>query len=177
MSRGEGKKPKPGDMVKMIVAGITLDPTNNMPIIILKDENDEMAIPIWIGLIEASAIATELEGIKLARPMTHDLLKSILTKLGGKLLRIEVNDLRDNTFYAWIYMIVQGKESRIDARPSDALAIALRMKAPIYVNEKVFEKSKKVESLGKAEIQDDEAKKWTDILENLSPEDFGKYKM
>jgi hypothetical protein len=91
--------------------------------------------------------------------------------------RVEVCDLRDNTFYAWIYLMVQGKESKIDARPSDALAIALRTSARIYVNEVVLEKSKKIETGVKAEIKDEEAKKWTDILENLSPEDFGKYKM
>jgi bifunctional DNase/RNase len=93
-----------GADVKMTVAGITLDSTNNMPIIILKSEDEEVAIPIWIGLIEASAIATELEGIKLGRPMTHDLLKSILEGLGGKLQRIVVNDLKDNTFYASLFV-------------------------------------------------------------------------
>ena len=162
---------------EMKISGLTMDPQTNTPIVVLKDIKSETTLPIWIGLLEATAIATELEQIQFPRPMTHDLLRNIMGHLGVKVDRVEVCDLRDNTFYAWIYMIVQGKESRIDARPSDALAIALRMKAPIYVNEKVFEKSKKVETIGKAEIQDDEAKKWTDILENLSPEDFGKYKM
>jgi len=109
--------------------------------------------------------------------MTHDLIKNLMGHLGAKVEKVEVCDLRDNTFYAWIYLNVNGKETRIDARPSDALAIALRANARIYVDEKVIEKSGKLDSSAKVEIKDEEAKKWTDILENLSPEDFGKYKM
>jgi len=162
---------------EMKISGLTMDPQTNTPIVVLKDTNGDTVLPIWIGLLEATAIATELEQIQFPRPMTHDLIKNLMTHLGATVDRVEVCDLRDNTFYAWIYLMVQGKETRIDARPSDALALALRTSARIYVNEKVLEKSKKTETGGKAEIQDEEAKKWTDILENLSPEDFGKYKM
>jgi bifunctional DNase/RNase len=162
---------------EMKISGLTMDPQTNTPIVVLKDIKSDTVLPIWIGLLEATAIATELEQIQFPRPMTHDLIKNLMMHLGVSVDRVEVCDLKDNTFYAWIYLVIQGKESRIDARPSDALALALRTSARIYVNEKVLEKSKKIETGGKAEIQDEEAKKWTDILENLSPEDFGKYKM
>lgn len=168
---------------KMTVAGITLDSTNNMPIIILKSEDDEIAIPIWIGLIEASAIATELEGIKLGRPMTHDLLKNMLEGLGGKLKRIVVNDLKENTFYASLFVELNGSEVEIDSRPSDAIALALRCGAEIYVSQKVIDTSQQVDlSALKSALQSDgeggtNKDKWTELLENLKPEDFGKYKM
>ena len=162
---------------EMKVSGLTMDPQTNTPIVVLKDPTSETSLPIWIGLLEATAIATELEQVQFSRPMTHDLLKNIMSHLGVKVDRVEVCDLRDNTFYAWIYLEVNGKETRIDARPSDALAIALRVNARIYVDEKVIEKSGKLEPVGKVEIKDEEAKKWTEILENLSAEDFGKYKM
>jgi bifunctional DNase/RNase len=176
-----------GDLVKMIVAGVTLDPSNNMPIIILKAENDDVAIPIWIGLIEASAIATELEGIKLARPMTHDLLKNVLEALGGKLERIIVCDLKDNTFYATLIVYMKDTRVEIDSRPSDAIALALRAGADIYVAKKVIESSQHVDLTALKEAMQEEEEgeegekkkkdKWTEILENLRPEDFGKYKM
>jgi bifunctional DNase/RNase len=162
---------------EMKISGLTMDPQTNTPIVVLKDPTSETSLPIWIGLLEATAIATELEQVQFSRPMTHDLLKNIMSHLGVKVDRVEVCDLRDNTFYAWIYLEVNGKETRIDARPSDALAIALRVNARIYVDEKVIEKSGKLEPVGKVEIKDEEAKKWTEILENLSAEDFGKYKM
>ncbi|MBW2073009.1 MAG: bifunctional nuclease family protein [Deltaproteobacteria bacterium] len=162
---------------EMKISGLTMDPQTNTPIVVLKDLKNETSLPIWIGLLEATAIATELEQIKFPRPMTHDLMKNLMTHVGITVDRVEVCDLRDNTFYAWIYLNIKGKESKIDARPSDALAIALRMNARIFVNEKVIERSAKIESKGKAEIHDEEAKKWTEILENLSPDDFGKYKM
>ena len=162
---------------EMKISGLTMDPNSNTPIVVLKDTKSETSLPIWIGLLEATAIATELEQVEFSRPMTHDLIKNLMGHLGVKVDRVEVCDLRDNTFYAWIYLNVNGKETRIDARPSDALAIALRVNARIYVDEKVIEKSGKLEPTGQAEIKDDEAKKWTEILENLSAEDFGKYKM
>lgn len=173
------------DRVKMEVAGVTLDQSNNMPIIILRGEEEDVAIPIWIGLIEASAIATELEGIALPRPMTHDLLKNILESLGGRVLRVEVTDLRENTFYAVIY-IEQGETiHEIDARPSDSIALALRTSAPIFVSRQVLDKSQHVDmemlkqALGEGKDGEDKSEKdrWTEILENLKPEDFGKYKM
>ena len=162
---------------EMKISGLTMDPHTNTPIVVLKDTKSETSLPIWIGLLEATAIATELEQVEFSRPMTHDLIKNLMGHLGVKVDRVEVCDLRDNTFYAWIYLNVNGKETRIDARPSDALAIALRVNARIFVDEKVIEKSGKLEPTGQAEIKDDEAKKWTEILENLSAEDFGKYKM
>ena len=162
---------------EMKISGLTMDPQTNTPIVVLKDPKSEVSLPIWIGLLEATAIATELEQVEFSRPMTHDLIKNLMSHLGVKVNKVEICDLRDNTFYAWIYLNVNGKETKIDARPSDALAIALRTKAKIYVDDKVIEKSGKLEPEGKVEIKDEEAKKWTEILENLSPEDFGKYKM
>lgn len=162
---------------EMKISGLTMDPQTNTPIVVLKDPKSEVSLPIWIGLLEATAIATELEQVQFSRPMTHDLIKNLMAHLGVKVEKVEVCDLKDNTFYAWIYLNVNGKQTRIDSRPSDALAIALRANAKIYVDEKVIEKSGRLETEGKAEIKDEEAKKWTEILENLSPEDFGKYKM
>ena len=162
---------------EMKISGLTMDPQTNTPIVVLKDPTSDTSLPIWIGLLEATAIATELEQVQFSRPMTHDLIRNLMKHLGVKVDRVEVCDLRDNTFYAWIYLTVNGKETRIDARPSDALAIALRVNARIYVDEKVIEQSGKLEPVGKVEIKDEEAKKWTEILENLSAEDFGKYKM
>lgn len=163
-------------LIEMKVTGLTIDPFTSMPIIILKDMEEKSALPIWIGLIEASAIATELEKIQLSRPMTHDLLKHILDALSVSVGRVAVIDLADNTFYARIYLLHEGKEIEMDARPSDAIALALRTKSPIFVEKKVIEKSRKIDLTKET---DDEAKKqkWTEILENLSPEDFGKYKM
>ena len=161
--------------LEMKVTGITLDPFTNMPIVILKDLEGNNAIPIWIGILEASAIATELEKIDLSRPMTHDLLKNVLTALEVTVEKIEVTDLRDNTFYALIYLTADGKALTIDSRPSDAIALALRTKAPLFVSKSVIEKSRKV-SVDKTDDKD-QKEKWTEILENLSPEDFGKYKM
>ncbi|MBI2346157.1 MAG: bifunctional nuclease family protein [Deltaproteobacteria bacterium] len=163
-------------LVEMKVTGLTIDPFTSMPIIILKDLEEKSALPIWIGLIEASAIATELERIQLARPMTHDLLKNILDALTVRVGRVAVTDLADNTFYARIYLLHNGRELEMDARPSDAIALALRTKAPIFVEKRVIEKSRKID-LSKESDEESRKQKWTEILENLSPEDFGKYKM
>lgn len=165
--------------VEMTVTGLTIDPFTNMPIIILKDQDKKNALPIWIGLIEASAIATELEKIELSRPMTHDLLRNVLQELNVKVERIEVNDLQDNTFYARIYLHADGKDFIIDSRPSDAIALALRTHSPIFVAKNVMEKSRKIDLSEEGSEDTEKAKreKWTEILENLSPEDFGKYKM
>ncbi len=167
------------DFIKDSVTGLTIDPFTNMPIIILKDEAERNALPIWIGLIEASAIATELEKIELSRPMTHDLLKNILMDLKIEVLRVEVVDLQDNTFFANIHLRKNGDTMIIDARPSDAVALALRMEAPIYVSKNVMEKSRKIDLSVESPEAEESAKKekWTEILEGLSPEDFGKYKM
>ncbi|MFO1519039.1 MAG: bifunctional nuclease family protein [bacterium] len=165
------------NLIPMKVTGLTIDPFTNMPIIILKDLEEKMALPIWIGLIEASAIATELEKIQLARPMTHDLVKNVLKELEVKVEKIEVTDLSDNTFYANIYLNSHGKQLVMDSRPSDAIAIALRTQAPIYVDKKVMEKSRRIDLSKTGDQEGTKKQKWAEILENLSPEDFGKYKM
>lgn len=163
--------------IRMKVFGLTIDPLTNSPILILKDMEGEKSIPIWIGLLEATAIASELEKVKFSRPMTHDLMKNLMDHIGLRLAKVEVCDLRDNTYFALLHLVFQDKEFTMDARPSDAIALALRAEAPIYVDEQVLQKSKEVDLGAKEEIQSTEAKKWTEILESLSPEDFGKYKM
>ncbi len=163
---------------KANIAGLTIDPTSNTPIIILKTEEGDQAIPIWIGLLEATSIASALQNIQFERPMTHDLFKNFTERLKIEVTRVEVCDLRDNTFFALIHFLGDEQQAfTMDARPSDAIAIALRFQAPIYIDDKVIEKSKQndgdVEVLDKSE----EGKKWADYLEKLSPEDFGKYKV
>ena len=165
------------EMIKMKVTGLTIDPFTSMPIIILKDMDEKCALPIWIGLIEASAIATELEHIKLTRPMTHDLMKNIISQAGLTVVKIEVNDLSDNTFYAKVTLNSGGKEVDLDSRPSDAIAIALRTDAPIYVAKHVIDKSRKIDLSQEESSGEQRKKRWAEILENLSPDDFGKYKM
>jgi uncharacterized protein len=162
---------------EMKVAGITVDPFTNTPIVILKDLEEKDVLPIWIGLLEASSIATALENIQTPRPMTHDLLKNVLDNLGVRVIKIEVNDLRDNTYFALIHMEVDGKRLVIDSRPSDAIALALRVNAAIFVEESVIKKSAKVDMAKKEDKIVVDANDWEDVLENLSPDDFGKYKM
>ena len=157
-------------MLQMKVSGIALDPFTNSPIVILKDEMDERTLPIWIGFMEASSIAMELEKTPRIRPITHDLVKNLLEKLNYAVSKIEVTDLRDDTFYARIYLQKNGEEHSLDSRPSDAIAIALRTGSPIFVNEEVIEKSKNIEI-------DEDKEKLEDLLENMSDGDFGKYKM
>ena len=162
---------------KVSIAGLTMDPASNTPIIILKSEENEQAIPIWIGLLEATSIASALQNIKYERPMTHDLFKNFTEMLDISVAKVEVCDLRDNTFYARIYFVSEKRNFDIDARPSDAIALALRYDAPIFVEDSVMKKSKMPD--GEMEVMDtsEEGKKWADYLENLSPEDFGKFKV
>lgn len=160
-------------LITMTVKGIALDPITNMPIIILKDQEDKRALPIWVGIFEANAIALELEKVATPRPMTHDLMKNILEGLGVTVNQIVVNDLKDNTFYAVIELNYNGNIINIDSRPSDAIALALRVGAPIYITEKVVAQAKNIEISDEKEETD----KWKEWLENLKPEDFGKYKM
>lgn len=162
--------------VKMKVGGITMDPFSNMPIVILKDLNDKYAIPIWIGVYEASAIAAKLEDMELERPLTHDLLTNILTTLNAEVSRIEVYDIKDNTYYANIFFLSNGDEIVIDSRPSDAIALALRTDASIFVHKKVIDMSRKID-IGEDDKNKTKDEKWAEILEGLNPEDFGKYKM
>ncbi|MBN1282513.1 MAG: bifunctional nuclease family protein [Proteobacteria bacterium] len=165
------------DFIQMKVTGLTIDPFTSMPIIILKDMEEKCALPIWIGLIEASAIATEIEHIELSRPMTHDLLKNVFDAVGISVIRVEVSDLADNTFYARLILTQQGREFVMDSRPSDAIAVALRSGSPIFVARGVIDKSRKIDLAKEGGQEDARKQKWTEILENLSPEDFGKYKM
>lgn len=164
--------------IPMNISGVTVDPLTNSPIVILKEIDGEKILPIWIGILEATAIASELENIKFSRPMTHDLLKNIMDTLDVKVTKVEVCDLRDNTYYALIHLLTSdGKEFAIDARPSDALALSLRVKAPIYVKEEVLEKSARLSEESEAIDKSEKGKRWQKILESLKPEDFGKYKM
>jgi bifunctional DNase/RNase len=162
---------------KMEVSGLAMDPNTNTPILILKDPQGDASLPIWIGLLEATSIATELEKISFPRPMTHDLIKTLFELFKVQVEKVEVCDLRDNTYYALIHLRDSKKTIPIDARPSDAIAIALRTNSPIYVKETVLVKSQKPEESARPVFSRDEAEKWSDILENLDPEDFSKYKM
>ncbi len=164
-------------LLKVSIAGLTIDPASNTPIVILKSDKDDQAIPIWIGLLEATSIASTLQDIKFDRPMTHDLFKNFTDLLDIKIEKVEVCDLKDNTFYARIHFIYEKGNFSMDARPSDAIALALRFKAPIYVDDIVIEKSKTSDSHAEALDKSEEGKKWADYLEKLSPEDFGKYKI
>lgn len=162
---------------KATIAGLTMDPASNTPIVILKTEEEAQPIPIWIGLLEATSIASALQNIKFDRPMTHDLFKNFAENLHISVASIEVCDLKDNTFYARINFASKDGVFSMDSRPSDAIAIALRFKAPIFVDDSVIEKSRSLG--GQAEVLDDseEGKKWADYLDKLSEEDFGKYKV
>lgn len=154
----------------MKVSGIALDPFTNTPIVILKDTTNDKTLPIWIGFMEASSIAMELEKTPRIRPITHDLVKNLLEKLKFVVTKIEVTDLRDDTFYARIYLKRDSEEYSLDSRPSDAIAIALRTDSPIFVNEEVLEKSKNIEI-------DEDKEKLAELLENIPEGNFGKYKM
>ena len=162
---------------KVSIAGLTMDPASNTPIIILKSEENDQAIPIWIGLLEATSIASALQSIKYERPMTHDLFKNFSDTLQISIAKVEVCDLRDNTFFARIYFVSKENNFDIDARPSDAIALALRFDAPIFVEDSVMQKSKISDTEGEAMDTSEEGKKWADYLANLSPDDFGKYKV
>ncbi len=169
----------------MTVGGLTLDPMTKTPIVVLKDESEEITLPIWIGLLEAASVATQLEGITMARPMTHDLLKKLVEEMGARVDRVEVTALRENTFYAAIKLDVNGNSASIDSRPSDAISLALRTQSPIYVARQVIEASIAATAGAEAgavagteaqDISDLSPDEWSDILENLDPDDF-KYKM
>ena len=162
---------------KVSIAGLTIDTASNTPIIILKTEEDDRAIPIWIGLLEATSIASALQNIKFDSPMTHDLFKNFKDTINTSVSKVEVCDLKDNTFYAKIYFDSKERSFSMDARPSDAIAIALRFKAPIYLDDKVIEKSKMTEGIAEMVDETEEGKKWAEYLEKLSPDDFGKYKV
>jgi len=161
-------------MIEMKVEGLTLDPLTNMPIIILKDLSRDKALPIWVGYFEANAIALEIEKINTPRPMTHDLLSSMISSLQAKVKHVLVNDLIDNTFFAIISVVQNGSDMTIDSRPSDAIALALRTKSPIFVEEKVIEAAKKLDLPDPDKIQNDEKQQWKDWITGIKPQDFGK---
>ena len=162
--------------VEMKVRGLALDPVSNMPIIILRDEEEKRSLPIWVGIFEANAIALELEKISTPRPMTHDLIKNILESVDAKVEKIVVNDLRDNTFFAVLHLQVGETEYTVDSRPSDAIALALRVGAPIYVDEDVVRKAKSLEVTKEAEpVKADDPDQLREWLQNIKPEDFEKF--
>ncbi len=162
--------------VEMKVRGLALDSLSNMPIIILRDEEDTRSLPIWVGIFEANAIALELEKIATPRPMTHDLMKNMLEALDAHVVKIVVNDLKENTFFAVIHLRVGESEITVDSRPSDAIALALRVAAPIFVEEEVVQKAKSVEVTKETEeIKTDDPERLREWLENIKPEDFGKF--
>ncbi len=163
---------------KMRVAGLTVDPSSNVPIVVLQTENDEEMLPIWIGIMEASAIASELEKIEIARPMTHDLFVNTLKEIGVTLEKILVSELKDNTYFARLFLVDrQGKRYDVDARPSDSIALALRAKADIWVEESVLELAHKLDKDASSDKQRTDEEKWQEILENIDPDDLGKYRM
>ena len=159
------------------IAGMTMDPSSNTPIIILKSEEDDQAVPIWIGLLEATSIASALQDIQFDRPMTHDLFKNFIGLMNAEIVKIEICDLKDNTFYARIYFQSGEKKFDMDARPSDAIALALRFQAPIFIDDEVIQKFGSGDIKHEMVDESEEGKKWAEYLEKLSPEDFGKYKV
>ncbi len=160
-------------LLEMKIKGLMIDPLTQMPIVILRDPNGESVLPIWVGIFEANAIALQMEKIQTPRPMTHDLLKSLLSSIGASLEKIVITDLKDNTFYALLHLQHGGQALTVDSRPSDAIAIALRAEAPIYVDSTVIEKAKSVD-MAKDAGDSERLRKW---LENLDPEELGKYEM
>jgi len=167
------KSGEDGVEVEMKIRGLMMDPVSNMPIVILKDVNGSTVLPIWVGVYEANAIALEIEKVATPRPMTHDLIKSLLLGLDTCVRKVVVNELKDDTFYAVIWLDRDGEVISVDSRPSDALAIALRLDCPIYVEESVL-KSSKVAATVSDKVNNEELRRW---LEGLNDEDLGRYKM
>ena len=159
--------------IEMTIKGLMVDPITNMPIVILRDKDGQRVLPIWVGIFEANAIALQIENISTPRPMTHDLLRNVIQDLKASVQKVVVCDLQENTFYALIYISMNGDTLTIDARPSDAIALALRTRAPIFVEDTVIDHAKTVDfTTEKADA--DRLHKW---LESLDPDDLGKYKM
>jgi bifunctional DNase/RNase len=159
--------------IEMKIRGLMMDPVTNMPIVVLRESNGPSVLPIWVGLYEANAIALEIEKTATPRPMTHDLIKNVVMGFDAKVLKVVVTELKDDTFYAVIWLERGGTHISIDSRPSDALALALRTDCPIYVHESVL-KSSKLASLANERVTPEDLRRW---LENLGDEDFGRYKM
>ena len=159
--------------IEMTIKGLMVDPITNMPIIILRDKEGQRVLPIWVGVFEANAIALQMENVTTPRPMTHDLLKNVISDLKADIQKIVVSDLKENTFYALIYLLVNGEPVAVDARPSDAIALALRARAPIFVEDSVIDNAKTVDFAPDKENAE-RLQKW---LEGLDPESMGRYKM
>ena len=159
--------------IEMTIKGLMVDPITNMPIVILRDKDGQKVLPIWVGVFEANAIALQIENVTPQRPMTHDLLNNVIHDLKADIQKIVVSDLKENTFYALIYVEIGGEVTAIDARPSDAIALALRARAPIFVEDKVIDHAKTVD-LTPEKGDADRLQKW---LENLDADQMGKYKM
>jgi bifunctional DNase/RNase len=160
--------------VEMKIRGLMMDPVTNMPIVILKDIGGNSVLPIWVGVYEANAIALEIEKVSTPRPMTHDLIKSLLMGLNTALRKVVVSELKDDTFYAVIWLDRDGELISVDSRPSDALALALRLDCPIYVEEAVLKSSSKATATADKAANNEELRRW---LEGLNDEDLGRYKM
>ena len=163
----------PNAEVEMQIRGLMIDPVTNMPIVVLKDVGSDLVLPIWVGIFEANAIALELEKTATPRPMTHDLLRNLARGLSAQVRKIVVSEMRDDTYYAVIWMEQSGEVVTLDARPSDAIALALRWDCPIYVSRVVLESSKQAAG-GNQAINADEMRRW---LENLNDDEMGRYKM
>ncbi len=159
--------------VEMKIRGLLMDPVTNMPIVILKDVTSDVVLPIWVGIYEANAIALEIEKVTTPRPMTHDLIKNVLSGLDALVHKVVVTELRDDTFFAVIWMEREGRVVSVDSRPSDALALALRVDCPIFVEDGVLKNSKLASNISDR-VSSDELRKW---LEGLNDEDMGRYKM
>ncbi|NOT27456.1 MAG: bifunctional nuclease family protein [Acidobacteria bacterium] len=160
-------------LIEMTIKGLMVDPVTNMPIVILKDRVGERVLPIWVGIFEANAIALQIENIATPRPMTHDLLRNVISDLDGRVDQVVVSDLKDNTFFAIIHLTVKGERVVIDSRPSDAIALALRTRAPILVEETVIDNAKTVDFTSDR-ADSERLQQW---LESLDPDEMGKYKM
>jgi bifunctional DNase/RNase len=160
-------------LIEMTIKGLMVDPTTNMPIVILRDKGGARVLPIWVGIFEANAIAMQIENVETPRPMTHDLLRNVIADLKATVQRIVVSALQENTFYALIYLALEGETVAIDARPSDAIALALRTRAPIFVEDSVIDHAKTIDFTTDRHDAD-RLHQW---LESLDPEDLGKYKM
>ncbi len=159
--------------VEMKIRGLMMDPVNNMPIVILRDASGNSILPIWVGVYEANAIALEIEKVATQRPMTHDLIRTLLHGMNAGVRKIVVNELKDDVFYAVIWVEREGKLISFDSRPSDALAIALRLDCPIFVDDSVLKNSKMAQAISE-KVNSEDLRRW---LENLGDEDLGRYKM
>ena len=157
----------------MKIRGLMMDPVTNMPIVVLKDAKGSAVLPIWVGIYEANAIALEIEKVSTPRPMTHDLIKNVLLGLDTNVRKVVVSELKDDTFYALIWLENEGQAIAVDSRPSDALALALRVDCPIFVEEEVL-KNSKISGTVSDKVSNEDVRKW---LENLNEDDLGRYKM